>query len=134
MTAAEEATAVSPTGTGTGIDVAGLTKEGVLVVTGADYPTTFSHEIAGTVEKVVAEVSRVSPGQRVAVNPSRPCDQCRYCRAGQHNQCLDMRFIGSAMRFPHVQGGFRQNLTVDEKQAISHRGRAAALLRERLDT
>ena len=76
------------------------------------------HEIAGTVEKVGAEVSRVSPGMRVAVNPSRPCDQCRYCRAGQHNQCLDMRFIGSAMRFPHVQGGFRQSLTVDEAQAI----------------
>jgi L-idonate 5-dehydrogenase len=81
-------------------------------------PMALGHEIAGTVEKVGAEVSRVSPGQRVAVNPSRPCDQCRYCRAGQHNQCLDMRFIGSAMRFPHVQGGFRQSLTVDEKQAI----------------
>ncbi len=41
-----------------------------------------------------------------------------YCRAGQHNQCLDMHFIGSAMRFPHVQGGFRQSVTVDEAQAI----------------
>ena len=81
-------------------------------------PMALGHEIAGTVEKVGAEVSRVSPGQRVAVNPSQPCDQCRYCRAGQHNQCLDMRFIGSAMRFPHVQGGFRQSLAVDEKQAI----------------
>jgi L-idonate 5-dehydrogenase len=81
-------------------------------------PMALGHEIAGTVEKVGADVSRVSPGQRVAVNPSRPCDQCRYCRAGQHNQCLDMRFIGSAMRFPHVQGGFRQCLTIDEKQAI----------------
>jgi L-idonate 5-dehydrogenase len=81
-------------------------------------PMALGHEIAGTVEKVGAEVSRVSPGQRVAVNPSQPCDQCRYCRAGQHNQCLDMRFIGSAMRFPHVQGGCRQSLTVDEKQAI----------------
>jgi L-idonate 5-dehydrogenase len=81
-------------------------------------PMALGHEIAGTVEKVGAEVSRVSPGQRVAVNPSWPCDQCRYCRAGQHNQCLDMRFIGSAMRFPHVQGGFRQSLTVDEKQTL----------------
>ena len=81
-------------------------------------PMALGHEIAGTVERVGAEVSRVSPGQRVAINPSQPCDQCRYCRAGQHNQCLDMRFIGSAMRFPHVQGGFRHSLTVDEKQAI----------------
>ena len=29
-----------------------------------------------------------------------------------------MRFIGSAMRFPHVQGGFREDLVVDESQAI----------------
>ena len=61
---------------------------------------------------------RVSPGTRVAVNPSQPCGACRYCRAGRHNQCLDMRFMGSAMRFPHVQGGFRQSLVVDESQAV----------------
>jgi L-idonate 5-dehydrogenase len=81
-------------------------------------PMALGHEIAGTVDEVGSEVSRVTPGLRVAVNPSRPCNECRYCRAGQHNQCLDMRFIGSAMRYPHVQGGFRQNLSVDESQAV----------------
>jgi len=34
------------------------------------------------------------------------------------NQCLDMRFLGSAMRFPHVQGGFREFITVDAAQAV----------------
>ena len=29
-----------------------------------------------------------------------------------------MKFMGSAMRFPHVQGGFRESVTVDEAQAI----------------
>ena len=29
-----------------------------------------------------------------------------------------MRFMGSAMRFPHVQGGFRQSITIDERQAV----------------
>jgi L-idonate 5-dehydrogenase len=76
------------------------------------------HEIAGTVEEVGSDVSRVSPGTRVAVNPSQPCNECRYCCRGQHNQCLDMRFMGSAMRFPHVQGGFRQSIAVDESQAV----------------
>jgi L-idonate 5-dehydrogenase len=76
------------------------------------------HEIAGTVEEAGSDVARVSPGTRVAVNPSRPCHECRYCRRGQHNQCLDMRFMGSAMRFPHVQGGFRQSLAVDDAQAV----------------
>jgi L-idonate 5-dehydrogenase len=81
-------------------------------------PMALGHEIAGTIDEIGSEVSLVRPGLRVAVNPSQPCDACRYCRAGQRNQCLDMRFMGSAMRFPHVQGGFRQSITVDEKQAI----------------
>ena len=29
-----------------------------------------------------------------------------------------MRFYGSAMRFPHVQGGFREVLVCDEAQAV----------------
>jgi L-idonate 5-dehydrogenase len=81
-------------------------------------PMALGHEIAGTIDEVGADVSRVKPGMRVAVNPSRPCNECRYCRAGHHNQCLDMRFIGSAMRYPHVQGGFRQSLAVDQSQAV----------------
>ena len=81
-------------------------------------PMALGHEIAGTVDDVGSDVSLVSSGMRVAVNPSQPCNECRYCRAGQHNQCLNMRFMGSAMRFPHVQGGFRESITVDEGQAI----------------
>jgi L-idonate 5-dehydrogenase len=81
-------------------------------------PMVLGHEIAGTIEEVGREVTGLTPGLRVAVNPSRPCEHCRYCREGLHNQCLDMRFFGSAMRFPHVQGAFRQSLTVDDFQAV----------------
>ena len=81
-------------------------------------PMALGHEIAGIVDEVGSAVSLVSAGARVAVNPSQPCNDCRYCRAGQHNQCLNMRFMGSAMRFPHVQGGFRQSITIDEGQTI----------------
>lgn len=81
-------------------------------------PMALGHEISGTVEAVGAEVAGVAVGTRVAVNPSLPCQACRYCRSGHHNHCLDMRFMGSAMRFPHVQGGFRQSITVDECQAV----------------
>ena len=80
-------------------------------------PMVLGHEIAGTVEAVGADATRVRVGQRVAVNPSRPCNQCRYCLEGRQNQCLDMRFYGSAMRFPHVQGGFREALVCEERQA-----------------
>ena len=81
-------------------------------------PMALGHEIAGTIDEVGSEVTRVQPGMRVAVNPSQPCDACRYCRMGLRNHCLDMRFMGSAMRFPHVQGGFRQSITIDEEQAV----------------
>ena len=81
-------------------------------------PMVLGHEIAGTVVEVGSDVTAISPGARVAVNPSRPCGHCRYCREGMRNECLDMHFIGSAMRFPHAQGGFRQSLTVRTEQAV----------------
>ncbi len=81
-------------------------------------PMILGHEIAGTVARAGAEVASVKTGQRVAVNPSRPCGDCRYCQEGKQNHCLDMRFYGSAMRFPHVQGGFREVLVCDQAQAV----------------
>ncbi|MDE2606321.1 MAG: L-idonate 5-dehydrogenase [Burkholderiales bacterium] len=79
-------------------------------------PMTLGHEVAGTVAEVAGDVTRVRPGDRVAVNPSRPCGRCRYCLEGLPNQCLDMRFYGSAMRDPHVEGAFRTLLTCDAVQ------------------
>jgi L-idonate 5-dehydrogenase len=81
-------------------------------------PMVLGHEIAGVISAVGADVSHIRKGTRVAVNPSQPCGHCRYCRDGQQRHCLDMRFLGSAMRFPHVQGGFRQSLTVRADQAV----------------
>jgi L-idonate 5-dehydrogenase len=76
------------------------------------------HEIAGEVTEVGAEVTRIRPGNRVAVNPSQPCGRCRFCLECKANHCLDMRFYGSAMRVPHVQGGFREVLVCTEAQAV----------------
>lgn len=80
------------------------------------HPMVLGHEIAGTVAEIGPGVTRVSVGDRVAVNPSAPCGRCRYCLEGMPNQCLDMRFYGSAMRNPHVHGGFREQLTCHEHQ------------------
>lgn len=81
-------------------------------------PMALGHEIAGMVEEVGAGVSHLPVGQRVAINPSQPCGACTYCWEGARHQCLDMHFIGSAMRYPHAQGGFRQSLTVSSEQAV----------------
>ena len=81
-------------------------------------PMVLGHEVAGVVLEVGAGVTRVAPGDHVAVDPSLPCGQCRYCRAGMARHCLDMRFYGSAMRMPHVGGGFREVLVCAEVQAV----------------
>jgi L-idonate 5-dehydrogenase len=81
-------------------------------------PMVLGHEIAGTVTAVGSLVETVRAGDKVAVNPSRPCNACRYCLAGLPRHCLNMLFYGSAMRFPHVQGGFRQRLVAEERQCV----------------
>ena len=80
-------------------------------------PMVLGHEIAGAIEAVGAEVRGFAVGDRVAISPSRPCYLCRYCQQGLHNHCLDMRYYGSAMRTPHVQGAFRQRIVVEPAQA-----------------
>ena len=82
-------------------------------------PMVLGHEIAGLVEEVGAGVTSLAVGQHVAVNPSRPCGLCRFCQLGLQNHCLDMRYYGSAMRMPHVQGAFRQQIVVEAGQAFA---------------
>ncbi len=81
-------------------------------------PLIPGHEIAGEVAAIGPAVTRVAIGDKVAVDPSNPCGHCEYCLEGKPRHCLDMRFFGSAMRFPHVQGGFREMLACTEAQAV----------------
>lgn len=80
-------------------------------------PMVLGHEIAGVIDAVGRDVAGFAAGERIAVCPSNPCGQCRYCQQGLQNHCLDMRYYGSAMRNPHVQGAFRQEIVVEPHQA-----------------
>ncbi|MET3598261.1 L-idonate 5-dehydrogenase [Martelella mangrovi] len=79
-------------------------------------PMILGHEVAGTVTALGAGVDGFAVGDRVAVSPSRPCNSCEYCLKGLQNHCINMRFYGSAMPMPHIQGAFRQNLVAEAWQ------------------
>ncbi len=81
-------------------------------------PMILGHEVSATVTALGPGVEGLEVGQLVAVSPSRPCRTCRYCQEGLHNQCLNMRFYGSAMPFPHIQGAFRETLVADAIQCV----------------
>ncbi len=79
-------------------------------------PLVLGHEVAGRVVEVGPRVTHVAVGDHVAVDPSMPCRQCKYCRAGRENLCTDMHFLGSARRRPHTQGVFQEVLTMPARQ------------------
>lgn len=88
-------------------------------------PMILGHEVSAYVEELGPGVTGFQPGQLVAVSPSRPCGGCRYCLEGLPNQCLNMRFYGSAMPFPHIQGAFRESLVADASQCVDATGLTA---------
>lgn len=88
-------------------------------------PMVLGHEISGIIEGLGAGVEGLSVGDLVAVSPSRPCHACHYCQEGHHNHCMNMRFYGSAMPFPHIQGAFREMLVADASQCVVANGLTA---------
>jgi len=58
------------------------------------YPFAVGHEGAGVVEQVGSEVTRVKPGDRIAIEPAMSCFECDQCRAGRQHTCRKLRFLG----------------------------------------
>ena len=79
-------------------------------------PLIPGHEFSGEVAEIGSGVTRVRVGDRVAVHPGRNCGQCVRCREGRSNLCESVFFMGSASKFPHMQGGFRERVCVTEGQ------------------
>ncbi len=50
-------------------------------------PTLFGHEFSGDVVAVGQDVTFFEPGMRVVAGNSAPCNECYYCKHGQHNLC-----------------------------------------------
>lgn len=80
-------------------------------------PMLLGHEVVGTVLAYgSASPAGPVPGTAVAVHPATPCGACPECVRGRRTICRDTRYLGSAARFPHVQGGFAARVVVPADQ------------------
>ncbi|MFD5229623.1 L-idonate 5-dehydrogenase [Streptomyces qaidamensis] len=79
-------------------------------------PMVLGHEVVGTVVGYGSGAAGPAPGTAVAVHPATPCGVCPECGGGRRNVCRDTRYLGSAARFPHVQGGFAARVVVPCEQ------------------
>lgn len=77
---------------------------GDLVVKG---PLILGHEVSGVIVGVGAGVAEQRVGERVAIDPQRPCRHCRYCKTGHLNLCREMQFYAT----PPVDGAFCDYVT-----------------------
>ena len=91
---------------------------------------TVGHEMVGVVEHTGSAVTKVRPGDRVAVNVETFCGECFFCRHGYVNNCTDphggwalgCRIDGGQagyVRVPHAQQGLSlipENVT--DEQAV----------------
>src|SRR5918996_3044506 len=68
-------------------------------------PVVLGHESAGVVDAVGPDVRDVEIGTRVAVEPTLPCRECRYCRQGRANICIRYRVVGEGSDLPGAFAG-----------------------------
>src|SRR5664279_2570500 len=85
-------------------------------------PLIPGHEASGVVAKIGPGVTRVKVGDKIAVSPSHACGTCDYCREGREHLCRNMRFLGSASLYPHVQGMFCEYFVLGERQCYPVEG------------
>lgn len=67
----------------------------------AEVGITVGHEFVGIVDSVGSEVTKVKPGDRVAVNVETFCGECFYCQRGYVNNCTS----GGWMLGCRIDGG-----------------------------
>jgi L-gulonate 5-dehydrogenase len=68
------------------------------------YPQTQGHELAGTIVAFGGPYEGpLKVGDRVAIEPLRPCGACYACRHGHPNCCTRLQVLGV-----HVPGGLAE--------------------------
>lgn len=76
-------------------------------------PLVLGHELAGRITAVGDAIDPARVGQRVAVEPQRPCRRCRQCAAGRYNLCPHIEFYAT----PPVDGALCGYVVIDAEMA-----------------
>jgi L-iditol 2-dehydrogenase len=58
------------------------------------FPFPVGHEGSGEVIAIGKNVTRVKPGQRIAIEPAMPCGDCDQCLTGRPHTCRKLKFLG----------------------------------------
>jgi L-iditol 2-dehydrogenase len=59
-----------------------------------EFPFAVGHECSGIVVQTGSSVTRVKPGDLVAIDPSIHCGVCDQCLSGRPHTCRNNRFLG----------------------------------------
>jgi L-iditol 2-dehydrogenase len=59
------------------------------------FPHVLGHECAGVVVATGENVTRLKPGDRVAIEPGIACFRCENCKAGKYNICPEVQFLSA---------------------------------------
>jgi len=62
-----------------------------------EQPLVLGHEFAGVIEEISGDHRGLNPGQRVAVDPAIPCNDCEFCLEGNPNLCERLHFAGHGL-------------------------------------
>ena len=73
-----------------------------------DAPLVLGHEVSGRIVATGAQVPDSRIGERVAIEPQRPCRVCAQCAAGRYNLCPFMEFYAT----PPIDGAFQDYVTI----------------------
>jgi L-iditol 2-dehydrogenase len=76
-------------------------------------PLVLGHEPSGVIVGAGDQVTMVSVGDRVSIEPGVPDFTCADCLAGRYNLCPEMRFFAT----PPIDGAFAELVTVHEQFA-----------------